>query len=185
MEQHKEHCPACGRAFMGVRDYPRVRVLAFERLPIPEAVDQMSAMALQRRHLRRGIEPDSLRKPREDGINMTPVIADACETDEVLAYFRQLEGLVGQDVAPVELLPSWRPHGCFGWAYPLAGSGIYLALEDTEPESVGQRIAQVMMYCDGPNLGSAGGPTLQPLGAVAELHYLGLLAPPFSSGTAG
>ena len=116
---------------------------------------------------------------------MTPVIADACETDEVRAYFRQLEGLVGKDVAPDELLPPLRPHGCFGWAYPLAGSGIYLALEDTEPESVGQRITQVMTYCDGPNLGSAGGPTLQPLGAVAQLHYLGLLASPYSSGTVG
>ena len=38
------------------------------------------------------------------------------------------------------------------------------------------------MYCDGPNLGSAGGPTLQPLGAIARLHYRGLLAEGFQFG---
>lgn len=30
-----------------------------------------------------------------------------------------------------------------------------------------------MWYCKGPNLGSAGGPTLQPLAALASIHYAG------------
>jgi hypothetical protein len=185
MDQHPEHCPTCGRAFAGVQDYPRVQVLAFERLPLPEAIDRMSAPASERRHARRRIEPDTTGTPREEGINMTPAIAQACDTAEVRAYLSQLAGLVGQEVIPGRLLPPLRAHSSFRWAYPVAGTGIYLALEDTEPAAAGERVAEVQVYCDGPNLGSAGGPTLQPLGAVAQIRYRGLLASASSSGTGG
>jgi hypothetical protein len=37
-------------------------------------------------------------------------------------------------------------------------------------------VAEVQIHCKGPNLGSAGGPTLQRLGAIARLRYEGLLA---------
>ena len=59
---------------------------------------------------------------------------------------------------------------------PVAETGIYLSLADSEVSADNARIAEVQVHCDGPNLGSAGGPTLQPLGAVARLHYEGLLA---------
>lgn len=185
MDQHAEHCPACGRAFAGVQDYPRVRVLSFERLPIPEAMDQISGAAAQRRHARRRIEPDTAGVPREGGINRTPEIARACDTAEVRVYFSNLEGLVGQEVAPDQLLPPLRAHGYFRWAYPVTGTGISLALEENVLGVGGERVAEVQVYCDGPNLGSAGGPTLQPLSAVARIRYRGLLAPAFPSGTTG
>jgi hypothetical protein len=33
---------------MGILDYPRVRILSFELLPLPEAVDDMSDAAAQK-----------------------------------------------------------------------------------------------------------------------------------------
>jgi hypothetical protein len=179
-------CPTCGREFKGIADYPRVRVLEFERLPIPEAVDSWSDAAAAKRLTRLRAErsrpdappgalPEELR--REDGINMTPRIAAAVNTSEVRDYLARLAALVGREVAPRELLPPLAAHGRFAWAYPVAETGIYLSLSDAEALADNARVAEVQVHCDGPNLGSAGGPTLQPLGAVARLRYEGLLTP--------
>lgn len=172
---HPEECPTCGRPFRGIEDYPRVRVLAFERLPIPEAVDQMSAAAAERWLARRRVEPEKADVRRQDGINMTPAIAETCNRPEVQAYFDQLAALVGQEVLPSQLLPALKAHGLFRWAYPVEGTGLYLALKESEPRNEDERIATVQVYCDGPNMGSAGGPTLQALGPIAQIRYRGLL----------
>ena len=178
-------CPTCGREFKQVSDYPRVRILAFERLPIPEAVDCWSDAAAQRRLSRRRAERSRADAPRDggqedlqrqDGINMTPVIARACDVTEVKEYLARLAALPGREVTPQDLLPPFAPHARFTWAHPVAETGIYLSLSDAETPAEDARVAEVQVHCDGPNLGSAGGPTLQSLGAVARLRYEGLLA---------
>ena len=172
------HCPACGREFKDILEYPRVRILEFERLPIPEAIDSMSRAAAEKRLSRSRAEHFDLDVPpgfREDGINMTPLIARACDTSEVQDYFGRLAALQGREVAPQELLPSLAAHGIFKWAYPVADTGIYLSLSDSKTSTDTARLAEVQVHCDGPNMGSAGGPTLQSLGAVARLRYEGLL----------
>ena len=177
-------CPACGREFKQILDYPRVRILAFERLPIPEALDYWSAGAAEKHLARRKAEPFDSDAPggrpeglhRQDGINMTPLIARACNTGEVQDYFARLAALCGREVAPQGLLPPLPAHGHFKWAYPVAEMGIYLSLSDSKAPVDDARVAEVQVHCDGPNLGSAGGPTLQPLGAIARLRYQGLLA---------
>jgi hypothetical protein len=177
MKPNRETCPTCGRPFKGVQDYPQVLVLDFERLPIPEAVDHMSDEAAQRQ-TRRRIERGSVGGSRpEAGINMTPVVAQACERADVQAYLSQLESLIGQTVAPSKLLPTFPAHGHFRWAYPIADTGVYLSLGEAEPAGPGKRTAHVEMHCKGPNLGSAGGPTLQELGPIALVRYRGLLSP--------
>ena len=173
------HCPACGREFKHILDYPRVRILTFERLPIPEAVDCWSGAAAEKRLSRLRAEqfsPDVPPGGRQDGINITPQIARACDANEVQEYLARLAALRGRVVAPQELLPPFAAQGHFKWAYPVAEAGIYLSLSDSEAPADDTRIAEVQVHCDGPNLGSAGGPTLQPLGAVARLRYEGLLA---------
>ncbi len=179
------HCPACGREFKHILDYPRVRILTFERLPIPEAVDSWSDAAAEKRLSRLQAErfsPDAAggsqqeELHRRDGINMTPQIARACNTREVQDYLARLMALCGREVAPQELVPPLVAHGHFKWAYPVEETGIYLSLSDAEAPADDARVAEVQVHCDGPNLGSAGGPTLQPLGAIARLHYRGLLA---------
>lgn len=178
------HCPACLREFKDILDYPRVRILDFERLPIPEAVDSWSNAAAEKRMARRRAErfdpaadPDRLHEDlhRQDGINMTPLIAKACDAREVQDYLTRLAAFRGQEVATRELLPPLAPHGRFTRVYPVAGTGIYLSLSDSEAPADDVRVAEVQVHCDGPNMGSAGGPTLQLLGAVARLRYEGLL----------
>jgi len=174
----QNRCPCCGREFKDILDYPRVRVLDFERLPIPEAIDTFSGAVAEKRLARRRAEgsiSDPLAGLREDGINMTPVIAKACERAEVQNYFARLAAMCGREVEPRELLPPLAAHGIFKRAYPLADTGIYLSLSDAEPSTEAGRVAEVEVLCDGPNMGSAGGPTLQSLGAVARIRYDGLL----------
>jgi hypothetical protein len=172
-------CPTCRREFKGILDYPRVRILGFERLPIPEAVDSMSGAAAEKRLARSRTEqfnPGAPARFREEGINVTPQIARACDTAEVQGYFARLAALSGREVAPRELLPPLAAHGVFRWAYPVPDTGIYLSLSDAESQPDTAQVAEIEAHCEGPNLGSAGGPTLQPLGAVARLRYEGLLA---------
>ena len=84
-------------------------------------------------------------------------------------------GHARREVEPRELLPPLAAHGIFKRAYPVGDTGIYLALSDAEASTGAGRVAEVEVLCDGPNMGSAGGPTLQSLGAVARLRYEGLL----------
>ena len=178
MDQPTNHCPACGRPFGSILDYPLVRILAFERLPIPEALDYLSpaaaAKTLKRR--RESVDPSTW---SPDGINRTPEIARACDTAEVREYLARLATMPGQEVVPRQLLPPFNASGRFKWAYPVGDTGIYLSLADAGAQTGDKRTAEVQVHCDGPNLGSAGGPTLQPLGAIALLHYQGLLAEGF------
>lgn len=178
-------CPTCGREFKGIADYPRVRILEFERLPIPEDVDSWSDAAAARRLARLRAEhsrpdapldglPEEVR--REDGINVTPRIAAAVNTSADQEYLARLAALVSREVALRELLPPLAAHGRFAWAYPAAETGIYLSLSDSEVRADDARVAEVQVHFDGPNLGSAGGPTLQPLGTIARLRYQGLFA---------
>jgi hypothetical protein len=175
MDQNTHHCPTCGRQFRSILDYPFVIVLSFERMPIPEAIDLLSAAAARKRLAQRRTELLDQRSILEDGINMTPEIVRACNTPAVSEYLSHLSTLTGQEVNPHQLLPPLKAHGYFKWAYPVADTGIYLSLTDSSPPTEDMGTAEVQMHCDGLNLGSAGGPTLQRLGAIALLRYKGLL----------
>ena len=178
MRQRSHRCPACGRAFASILDYPRVRILGFERLPIPEVLDYLSPAAAAKSVKARG-ESFEASTWSPEAINRTPEIARACETLEVREYLAPLAAMPDQEVAPGQLLPPLKPSGRFKWAYPVANTGIYLSLNDALAQTGDKRTAEIQAHCDGPNLGSAGGPTLQPLGAIALLHYQGLLAEGF------
>jgi hypothetical protein len=177
MSPQRPVCPCCERAFRGVLDYPRVRVLSFERLPVPEAVDTMSGAAAEKwLARRRKSDTDDLTDLRGAGINMTPAIEQGCSTPAVADYLQRLSSLVGQSVKPRTLLPPRPAHGVFKWAYPIPGTGLYLSLGEPDEAPANETVAEVQVHCAGPNLGSAGGPTLQRLGPIARLGYAGMLA---------
>lgn len=179
MARQKHVCPACQRPFRKILDYPQVRVLSFERLPVPEAVDTMSEAAAKKQLARK--RRDALADPSSlwhDGINLTPQIEQACNLPQVVQYFRRLQGAVGKVVKPRRLLPTKPSDTVFKFAYPIAETGLYLALDESDEPSDDHRLADVEILCEGPNLGSAGGPTLQSLGPIARIAYEGLLAVP-------
>jgi hypothetical protein len=176
---HSHRCPACNRAFESVFDYPTVRVLGFERLPIPEAVDEMSPAAAERRLARDREAPLRPGDYRRGGINMTPEIERACNTKQLQDYFTYLATLVGSEVVPEKLAPPFTVDPYFRRAYPVPESGIYLSLDASESEEAREQRVEIAVYCEGPNFGSAGGPTLQHLGAVGILRYEGLFVEKF------
>lgn len=169
-----DRCSCCLRAFEKMQDYPLILVRRVERLPLPEFMDHFSAEAAQ-------LQLQLYREERQDpnrlwsaGINRTPEIAAAYESEEVQKYLRFLESHQGQEVAPDELAPQSTSHAYFKGTYPIPDTRILLSLLEGEPEGA-ERICSVMFLGEGPNLGSAGGPTLQLYGAVANVRYEGRL----------
>jgi Uma2 family endonuclease len=165
-------CPTCGRGFTTALDYALIDVVSVERLPVPEAVDEYSGVAQRKRmERRRRTGVDAL----HDGINLTPQIEQLCQQAEVIAYFEQISALKGQRIRPQQLLPPMSPSSSFRWAHPVSETGLYLALTEAQPAG-DTRVTEISVHTDGPNLGSAGGPTLQFLGPLLRVGYRGCLA---------
>jgi hypothetical protein len=171
---HQRRCPTCGREFKSIRDYPRVLVLSFERLPIPEAVDQLSEAAAKKWLARRRTGGRAANRAG-GGINLTPKIARACAQADVQEYLTRLAQLTGQILDPAQLKPPFTPSGRFKWAHPIPETKLFLSLTEEKPEDAVEGVAEVEVYCTGPNMGSAGGPTLQALGSIGRIRYQGLL----------
>lgn len=106
---------------------------------------------------------------------MTPEIDRAYQSPQVQAYLDGLAKLVGCATEPSKLLPPFPADHIFRGAYPVNETTIFLSLTEGDVTADGKRTAEVQTLCRGPSLGSAGGPTLLPLGAIARLTYLGIL----------
>ena len=167
-------CPACLRPFEKMLDYPLILVRKVEVHRVSEVIDFFSEEAQKARTARgRALDDESSEKKSSlQGINRTPEIARAYESEHVQKYFQAIQSQQGKLLPPRELLPTLEPDKYFKWAYPLPGTKLYLTLFEATPQP-GGRIAQVMCCSKGPNLGSAGGPTLQHLAALASIHYEG------------
>jgi hypothetical protein len=169
-----EQCPCCLRPLEKMQDYPLVLVCQIEKLPIPEFIDRWSAEAAQAQLRLSGNELPDQQRLFSRGINRTPEIAAAYESQEVQSYLSSLEGYQGQEVSPAELAPQLKASGYFKWAYSIPGTKLYLSLSEGEPEGA-ERTCEVVFHGEGPNLGSGGGPTLQEYGRVAVIRYQGRL----------
>ena len=175
----EDRCPCCRRPLEKMRDYPLIFVRKVEIRPVPEVIDYWSAEALRARqaHRQPPQEEPLNQAMRLEGINRTPDVAAAYHSDAMQSYFRTLQGYQGQEVSPTELLPPLQSDTYFKWAFPIPGSRLYLSFSEAVHEGA-ERICEVVLYGRGPNFGSAGGPTLQPFGAVAAIHYEGHLVGP-------
>jgi hypothetical protein len=159
-------------------DYPLVQITGVEILPIPEALDTSSDEVAEK----------WLASSRESAtgdislsaINRTPEIAAAIET--LRDYFGKLKTYVGHEVQPSELEPPFPADSVFKWAHRVPDSKLFVALREAADR---QAVCQVVVYCRGPSLGSAGGRTLQPLGPLVDIHYKGHLVGPCSSSSTG
>jgi hypothetical protein len=118
--------------------------------------------------------PDDEVWPRR-GINMMPEIERACQTAQVQDYLDHLAESVGHEAEPSDLQPSFPTDRVFKGAHPVIDTPIFLSLTEGKPTADGARAAEVQTLCRGPSLGSAGGPTLMHLGAIARLTYQGIL----------
>jgi hypothetical protein len=111
----------------------------------------------------------------DEGINRTPEIAAACARADVQDYFQRLGQMTGQILDPAQLKPPFEPSGRFKFAHPIPETKLFLSLTEEKSHDANEGTASVEVYCDGPNMGSAGGPTLLALGSVGRIRYQGLL----------
>lgn len=171
-----QQCPCCQRPFQRITDYPLVFVKEVEVLAVPEVVDSASEEAA-RAWIRLANDPSGPRQS-QPGINRTPEVAVAYE--KLQDYFRAVVNLKGQTIEPNRLNPPFTPDRYFRWAYPIPGTDLFVSLRDRETTAL-ERTCEVEIHGRGPNLGSAGGPTLQPFGSVARITYKGRLVGPCPS----
>lgn len=171
-----DKCPACLRPFEKMLDYPLVLVKKVEVHPVSEVIDYLSPEAQEVKIAREqalGDESQEMKLSLQ-GINRTPEIAAAYESQPVQKYFQALKSYEGRLISPRELVPKLASDKYFKGAYPLPRTRLYLTLSEVNPKRE-NRIFQVICCSRGPNLGSAGGPTLQHLAALASIHYEGRL----------
>ncbi len=89
-------------------------------------------------------------------------------------YLDQLAGLVGKEVPILQLLPKFERNGYFGWSFNIPETDYNLNFSEEETNSNMKR-ANITILGEGPNMGSAGGPTLEELATVGKLDYEGRL----------
>ncbi len=87
-------------------------------------------------------------------------------------YLSQLEGLFGKEVPSLQVLPNFKNDNYFKFAFEIPETGYLLGFQEEKLDSE-ERSATIDIYGDGPNFGSAGGPTLESLAQVARITYKG------------
>ena len=167
-------CPLCRRPFRSIMDYPRVRLVAFEELPIPEVVDTFSGAAVMRQQEVRK-KTGSWERSARAGILLTPQISRAVRTATVRKYFALLRKRVGQVVDPGQLKPYFAPDPYFKFTHPIPKTELYLELKESDNYLESRRRTDIIVLSPGPSLGMAGGRTLQPHEPIAFLIYEGIL----------
>ncbi len=88
-------------------------------------------------------------------------------------YLDSLEGLVGREVPKAELLRQFPRDGYFRFAFNIPDTVYKLMFDEKGKTPAGLRVAELQLMGEGPNLGSAGGPTIQGLAKVGHLEYEG------------
>ena len=88
-------------------------------------------------------------------------------------YLDSLDSLVGREVPKADLLPQFPGDGCFRYAFGIPDTAYQLMFDEQGKTLAGLRIAELQLMGEGPNLGSAGGPTIQSLAKVGHLEYEG------------
>lgn len=167
-----ENCPTCRREFKSAMDYPQIQVL---EVTIPEG-----GFTAYRGGWVESIEGGKERA-EEEGKKNAELLSQLLKQNKVSLYLRQLQQLERTTIAPASLKPLLKASGYFKWAYPIAkGSDLlgndefwgqyYLGLQDNK-----LGVCEIALFQTGPNMGSAGGPTLSPVGTIATIKYDGKL----------
>ncbi len=150
-----QHCPSCDRPMTGIKDYPLVEVSSIELIPLPDEVRGFS---------------------NGDITEMVRGIVDSSEVQEYLRFLDELDVTEGSPIPMETLLPTFEEDGYFKNAYYIPGSrGAYLGMSEIEQKDGNgiNRVSAVSLWINGPNFGSAGGPTLAQVANLAKITYQG------------
>ncbi|MBS3086897.1 hypothetical protein J4422_04310 [Candidatus Pacearchaeota archaeon] len=195
-----DKCPTCEREFQGLQDYPLIYVAKFERVEIPtdlvlpfydaaifvgpnsdavnkrppqEVLEFFKKNEREKGYVHNGWKWSLKGKwdignyHREQPDQRPIVVA------KLNPYLETLDSLVGKEVEKSQLLPNFEREGYFRYAFNIPDTAYQLMFYEQEKTPVGLRIAELKLMGEGPNLGSAGGPTIQALAKIGHLEYEG------------
>jgi len=87
-------------------------------------------------------------------------------------YLDSLETFVGREVPRSHFLPPFNRNNYFQWAFDIPETGYQFGICEDNNHS---RKADLAIFGEGLNMGSAGGPTLSQIVTVAKIEYEGRL----------
>jgi len=117
----------------------------------------------------------------ERQINHAPAMRALLEQNAPLReYLEGLQQMAGQEVPTREVFPKWQQQHYFPSVFQVpSGFGVpnadrfLLRFSEDEQSATEYRVAEVGIWGDGPNMGSAGGPTIQRILPIGVLDYEG------------
>ncbi len=153
-----------------MQDYPLVDVAGVTILDVPEEVADRFT------YTESGPLP-----------NITDEVKGTVARDDLQKYLETLRESVGNLLDPKSILPPFQLDNYFSYAYRIPDSitelPYYLIVRDLEETELSWRdqrdggVAVVQLWSRGPNMGSAGGPTITPVLDLAEIQYKGQFLP--------
>jgi len=197
-----DKCPTCEREFQSLDDYPLIYIASFNRGSIPvdlkfpfydrtifvgpnskvdnerppvEVLDffkhNREAKQFEYNDWKWTLEGkwENGRYNRENPDQREIIIA------RLNPYLEFLDSLVGREVPKEDLLPQFPRNDWFGYSFNIPDTTYQLMFDEQGKTPAGLRIAEFQLMGEGPNLGSAGGPTIQRLAKVGHLEYEGRL----------
>jgi len=195
-----DQCPTCERQFQELDDYPLIYVASFNRRGIPADLkfpfydftlfigpnseagsERPPAEVLgffkqnkRNKHLEYNGWKWTLEGKWEDG----HYHRENPDQREIIVaslnpYLDSLEGFVGKEVLRSELLPQFPRDRYFRYSFGIPNTAYQLMFSEKGKTPAGLRIAELHLMGKGPNLGSAGGPTIRSLAQVGKLGYEG------------
>lgn len=196
-----ENCPVCARRFEKLEDFPIIYLRNIKRQEIPSDlvfpyrdfeiyVDQESRNVNEK--VPKEVE-EFFRKNREAkefeyegwiweiskfGTNNNYYRSQKNQRSIIVKhlnnYLNVIEKLVGKEIPAAHFLPQFNRDSYFDFAYSIPETGYQIMF--SEKEKRGEiRNTELIIMGEGPNLGSAGGPTLEDLSIIAEIEYEGRL----------
>ena len=104
--------------------------------------------------------------------NYSAIIKKLIEKSRLTNYFKSLEQLVGKEVQRAQIFPKFEKDEYFRCTFEIPGTDYNLGFSENKTRK-GIRKAKLIIMGQGPNLGSAGGPTLSELLTVGKIEYEG------------
>tara|TARA_Y100000310_G_C20421989_1_gene687112 strand:- start:113 stop:721 length:609 start_codon:yes stop_codon:yes gene_type:complete len=195
-----DECPTCEREFQKLDDYPLIYVASFDRSDIPadlkfpfydwtvfvgpnsEAGNERPPEAVldffKGNKKAEEFEYQGWKWTKQGKWDRGSYHRENLDQREIIVaslnpYLDNLEGLVGKEVPRAELLPQFPKDGYFSYSFGIPDTAYQLMFSEEGKNPAGLRIAELHIMGEGPNLGSAGGPTIQSLAQVGKLGYEG------------
>ena len=195
-----DQCPTCERQFQELDDYPLIYVVSFNRRGIPvdlkfpfydftlfigpnsEASNEKPPKAVldffKGNKQAEKFEYKGWKWTKQGNWDTGIYKRKNLDQREIIVaslnpYLDSLEGFVGKEVLRSELLPQFPRDRYFRYSFGIPNTAYQLMFSEKGKTPAGLRIAELHLMGKGPNLGSAGGPTIRSLAQVGKLGYEG------------